>query len=99
MGLGAAIGVNTLSPGWFTRSHEPRTVLLVDLENSVAQLRREFLKLREHVPRAFTGEVGGAMDRFHLISRADGLVLDSERDTYGDRAWLDALVAELAADV
>ena len=77
----------------------PRTVLLVDLENSTAQLHREFAKLIEHVPGALAGTVAAALDRFHVISRSDGLVLDSERDVYGDRAWLDALVAEVGAEL
>ncbi len=71
----------------------------MDLENSTVQLRREFAKLIEHVPGALAGTVAAALDRFHVISRSDGLVLDSERDVYGDRAWLDALVAEVGAEL
>jgi AAA domain len=94
MGLGAAIGENSLSSSWIS-SHEPRVVLLIDLENSRAQLRREFEKL----VGSLDGAVNGAMDRFHLVSRPDGLVLDDPKDRDGDRAWVEQIVEETRAEL
>jgi hypothetical protein len=88
LGMGAALGEQTLSTSLLWTSHPPCVVLLVDLENSPLQLRREF--------GALLGPLGGDVDdalcRFHLVSRPDGLSLDDPKDREGDRASVEELV-------
>jgi hypothetical protein len=70
-------------------------VLLVDLENSPLQLRREFGALLEPLG----GDVDEALGRFHLVSRPDGLVVDDPKDREGDRAYVEELVIATGAEL
>jgi hypothetical protein len=95
IGMGAALGEDTLRASLIPRRHDPRVVLLVDLENTPRQLRREFAKLVEPLG----DEVGDALGRFHVVPRSDGVVLDVAKDPYGDRAWLEDLVGRFRPDL
>ena len=93
-GLGVAAGINPLATSMTEQTHEPQTVLLLDLENSRKQLRREFTKLLAAAPEA----AQAGLDRFYLVPRSEGIVLDNPKDPYGDREWLEELIAELGID-
>jgi hypothetical protein len=86
--LGAALGVNTLD-GDVLRRHPPIRALLVDLENSPRQLRREFTKAMQAIPEERRAAVA---ERLYVESRPEGLILDSHRDPDGDRAWLEETI-------
>jgi hypothetical protein len=96
LGVGVALGLNTLSTNPLERHHRPWTVLLIDLENSQRQLRREFRKLLRAVDEH---NLGGVLERFYVESRPEGLVLDSPKDREGDRRWLIDAIAVSGADV
>lgn len=91
LGVGAAVGVNTLARSEVEAAHEPCRVLLIDCENSARQLRREFPK----VLAAVSG-VEAVGDRFHLAVRTDGLILDQPGD---DRRWLVDVVGVTQPDL
>jgi hypothetical protein len=90
IGLGAALGLNTLDGDLLhSGRHPPIRVLLVDLENSPRQLRREFTKAMQAIPEEHRDVVA---NRLHVESRVEGLILDSHRDPDGDRAWLEQTI-------
>jgi hypothetical protein len=89
IGLGAALGLNTLSTNTLDPVHTPATVLLVDLENTPRQLRREFRKALNAVAH---DRVERLTERFFVESRSEGLVLDDVRDREGDRRWLEETI-------
>jgi hypothetical protein len=91
MGLGAAAGVNPFATSLFDGTPEPISVLAVDCENSTRQLRREYPKVR----RALHADQLAVADRhYHLAVRTEGIVLDQPDDPTGDRAWLQAEIAQ-----
>jgi replicative DNA helicase len=93
IGLGASLGENTFSTS-MTRGERQR-VLLVDIENSELQVRRELnsalarLGGRSQIDPAF----------FRIVVRPDGLVLDNDTDPAGDRSWLQTQVANFNAQL
>jgi hypothetical protein len=96
LAFGCALGLDPLATNLLERTHEPRTVLVVDLENSARQLRREFAKLIASVPG---GDIKAAQGRFFIESHAEGLALDDDRDRLGDRAWVEGLIEEAKPDL
>jgi hypothetical protein len=97
LGLGAAAGINPWARDVLHQRHTPWQVLMVDCENSSKQLRREFPKsvraLDEDTLTALAAE------RWRVVIRTDGLVLDDHKDTLGERAWLQAIVEAFKPDV
>jgi hypothetical protein len=96
IGIGAALGLNTLSLNPLTQRHPPLRVLLVDLENSPNQLRREFRKQLQPVD---VDELAEMRRRFFVQSRVEGLVLDDGQDQTGDRAWLVEIIEQTEPDM
>jgi hypothetical protein len=96
LGVGVAIGLNTLSTNPLERHHRPGTVLLIDLENSQRQLRREFRKLLRAVDEHNLSRV---RENFYVGSFPEGLVLDNPKDRDGDRRWLEGEIARIGAEL
>jgi hypothetical protein len=71
-------------------------VLLVDLENSERQLRREFRKILRAVD---PDRIDRLAKSFFVESHAEGLVLDLQNDRDGDRAWLEEVVGVVRPDL
>jgi AAA domain/Bifunctional DNA primase/polymerase, N-terminal len=96
IGLGAAMGLNTLSTDILNRHHTPLRVLLIDLENSLRQLRREFRKQLRAADDEHQTEMRA---RFFVESHPEGLVLNDTRDRDKDRAWLLEIVEATEPDI
>lgn len=82
----AALGVNAIGVAPFLPTGPPLRSVIIDLENSRLQLRREFEKVRTILGEALFVEL---WDRVHVECRTEGLVLDSTREQdLVDREWL-----------
>jgi AAA domain len=96
MGVGAGIGVNTLSSDLMGGGHESARVLLIDLENTPRQLRREFAKLLAPLT---PDQVRLVKSQLFVESHPEGLVLDLMRDPDGDREWVAEAIGDTKPDL
>lgn len=96
MGVGAALGENTLTINLVDRVHPACIVLLVDLENTPRQLRREFEKLLGGLAPDQRDRVTGGV---FVESRPEGLVLDVRKDPEKDRSWLEEAIDDTKPDL
>lgn len=97
LACGAALGMNPLSEAPWEIVAPPIRSLIVDLENSERQLRREFEKVRTIVGSE-------AFDRLapfvHVECHTEGLVLDlDDRGHREDREWLAGTVEGTRPDL
>jgi AAA domain-containing protein/bifunctional DNA primase/polymerase-like protein len=97
LACGAALGMNALSDAPWEVVAPPIRSLLIDLENTERQLRREFLKVERIVgPAAF--EAIAALVR--MEPRSEGLVLDLDTRAWAeDREWLAATIEGARPDL